>query len=118
MNRGFVPSSTADARLNPPLLARRRRQVPYKPGQFFDFLSLIPHAVPLCGSGSLCQRQSGSPLLLRSDGPRLKAPAAVRAHVVEHTFDAGSAEGTFVGADACLGRIRRQVAIAILAVGT
>ena len=53
----------------------------------------------------------------RPDRPRHEAAAAVRADIVQLGLDAIGAEGALVAADARLGRCRRQVLVAIFAVG-
>src|SRR5215510_15164245 len=51
----------------------------------------------------------------RPDGPRNEAAATVRTDVAQHLLDARGAEGALVGADARLGRLGWQRAVAVLA---
>ena len=53
----------------------------------------------------------------RPDRSRAEAAAAVGADASEHAVYAISAEGAFEGADAGLGAVERQVAVAAFAVG-
>src|SRR4051794_27528291 len=57
-----------------------------------------------------------APFAHRPDRARRKAATAVRADVEQLGLDAVGAKRAFVGADACLGRRRRQVLVAIFAV--
>jgi hypothetical protein len=61
-------------------------------------------------------RQSRPPLPRRTDRPRDKTAAAVRAHIVELALDAVRTERAFVRADARFQRSWRQILVAILAV--
>ena len=63
------------------------------------------------------QTYAPSPLLCRPDRPRRKASATVGTHVGELFLGAVCAKGAFVRADARLGGCRRQVLVAIFAVG-
>src|SRR5262249_17002018 len=58
------------------------------------------------------------PFALRADRPRPEAAAAVRTDVVQVRFNALRTKSALEGADPRRGRLRRQVAIAPLAVGT
>src|SRR5258707_11348967 len=62
------------------------------------------------------RRHAGPPFLRRSDRPRRKAAAAVRADIVQLGLDAVGAERAFESADAGVRRVRRQVLVAIFAV--
>src|SRR5579864_9450362 len=73
---------------------------------------------PLVRRYVLCDAHAGPPFPRGPDRPRCKAAAAVRADVEQFRVDAVRAEGAFVGADARVGRIRRQVLVAIFAIGT
>ena len=66
----------------------------------------------------LGETDSGAPLGRRPDWSRRKSAAAVGADVVEMGFDAIGAEGALVGADARVGRRRRQILVAVFAVGS
>src|SRR5262249_26570809 len=58
------------------------------------------------------------PVARRTDGPRRKVAAAIRADVVQHVGDACGAERAFVRADARLQRGGRQRLVAVLAGGS
>jgi large repetitive protein len=66
---------------------------------------------------ALRRRRTLQQLLRRTDRPRHEIAAAIGAAVAEYVGRAIGAEGALVGADARLGRVRRQVAIATFAVG-
>src|SRR4051794_22817909 len=72
----------------------------------------------LGGRRPLGEREPGAPLAGRAYRPRHEAAAAVRADIVQHALDAVGAEGALVGADPRVGRPRRQVLVAVLAVGS
>src|SRR4051794_25837855 len=81
------------------------------------------HPVPLQvhalrGCRPLGEREPGAPLARWAYRPWHEAAAAVRADIVQHALDAVGAEGAFVGADPRVGRPRRQVLVAALAVGS
>src|SRR4051794_40738350 len=65
---------------------------------------------------SVCHRETLTPLVRRTNGTRHKATAAVRAHIFEFGFDAILAKRTLVRANASVGRLGRQIFVAILAV--
>jgi hypothetical protein len=58
------------------------------------------------------------PVARRAYRTWLEAASAIRADIAQYRVDASRAEGTFVGADARLGRIRRQARAAMLATGS
>jgi len=63
------------------------------------------------------EADSGTPLGLRPDRTRHKAAAAIRADVEQHPLDAIGAERALIAADPRIGRARRQILVAIFAIG-
>ena len=55
------------------------------------------------------------PIHRRSNRSRDEPAAAIRANISQNAFDAGGTEGTLIGADTRLKRIRRQRLVAMLA---
>src|SRR5581483_4310376 len=66
--------------------------------------------------GALGDAQTGPPLGHWANGPRRETAAAIRADIMQDGLHAVGAEGAFIRADARVGRIRRQVLVAIFAV--
>ena len=89
----------SDRRREPHVVFRINRSVPYRGA--CRILSEVVVSLPICR---------------RTDGPGNKSAAAVGAYVVQYRVHAVSTERAFVGADPRLGRIRRQIPVAIFAV--
>src|SRR5690348_7219082 len=73
---------------------------------------------PLLRRRAFRHGQAGPPLLRGADRPRLESAAAIWTDIAELCFDALRAEGAFVRADARIGGVRRQVLVAIFAIGS
>src|ERR1700756_2760196 len=71
---------------------------------------------PLVGGRMFRDADSRPPLPCRADRPRRKDAAAVWADVEDFRLHAIGAEGAFVGADARVERVGRQILVAIFAV--
>jgi hypothetical protein len=67
------------------------------------------------GTGRICpEKVVIVPIRRRSDRSWDEPAATIWADVFQNAFDARSAEGTFIGADARLKRVRRQSLAAVL----
>src|SRR6266478_9230697 len=64
----------------------------------------------------LPEADAWAPLGLWPDRARHKAAAAIRADVEQHALDAIGAERALVAADPRIGRVRRQILVAIFAI--
>ena len=85
-------------------------------GKFADLLARVGHADPLCGGRLFREAEPGASFDQWPNRSRREGATAVGAHIVKHGLDATGAECAFVRADARIGRVRRQVSVAALAV--
>src|SRR5438552_2355 len=64
----------------------------------------------------LAEADPGAPLGLRADRARHKAAAAIRADVEQRMLDAIGAERALITADPRIGRVGRQILVAVFAI--
>src|SRR6056297_452544 len=83
-----------------------------------DILATELAVDPSGGSGMVLQAELpvGAPGLHRANRAWHEAASASRADIMQHVLDAISAVGAFIGADARLGRLRRQVLVTQFAI--
>ena len=103
---------------SPPRLTLLRGDIPDPSRERPDVGLAERQMHPLVGRGAMRERHARLPFPLRPDGPGREPAAAVRANVPQLGVHALGAEGAFVGADAGERGVRRQIAVAPLAVRT
>src|ERR1700730_6727872 len=81
-----------------------------------DVGAFVFQLAPLGRRGTLCQPAARAPFSLWTDRARHKAAAAIRADVGQHVLNAFGAERALIAADAGIGRVRRQILVAVFAI--
>src|SRR5215472_13606651 len=79
--------------------------------------AVIFETAPLRRGWPCRQSDAGAPFVLRADRARRETAAAIRADIVQHILDALGAERALKAADAGVRRARRQILVAVLAIG-
>jgi hypothetical protein len=112
---GFTASATSLSERALPVFGRN---APRRGDNGGDLFRPVLQAAPFCAGRLVGQADTRSPRLSGPDRAWHKTARTVRADIAQHGLDAICAEGAFIAADTRLCRIRGQVAVAHLAIGS